>query len=155
MRSDTASAEKGTSSCNVETFGISSALPLLRTMSAWRSSLSPVLAGLFVTFAQLAVSVCLLAPEGPLSYRYSRLIQHDGYWFTNIVDRGYATTVPPINHKVMEVSNVAFFPAYPVLATLLRRALDLETSTALLITSQIAAWGFWSYFFLFCERWNL
>ncbi len=28
----------------------------------------------------------------------------------NIVDRGYQTIVPPINHKVMEVSNVAFFP---------------------------------------------
>ena len=119
------------------------------------SPLKPLLAGLILTLAQLLIAVCLLAPEGPFSYRYSTLIQHDGYWFMNIVNRGYATTIPPINHKVMEVSNVAFFPAYPVLATLLRRALSLETTTALLITSQVAAWGFWSYFFLFCERWNL
>jgi len=114
-----------------------------------------MLAGLVLTLAQILVAVCLLAPEGPFSYRYSTLVQHDGYWFMNIVNRGYATTVPPINHKVMEVSNVAFFPAYPAIAALLRRGLNLETSTALLIVSQAAAWGFWTYFFLFCQRWNL
>ena len=68
---------------------------------------------------------------------------------------GYRTIVPPINHKVMEVSNVAFFPAYPAVAAALRYGFNLETDTALLITAQAAAWGFWSYFFLFCERWNL
>jgi hypothetical protein len=108
-----------------------------------------------MTIAQIALAVGLLAPEGPLSYRYSTLIQHDGYWFMNIVNRGYQTTVPPINHKVMEVSNVAFFPAYPAIAATLRYAFGLETDNALLITAQAAAWGFWSYFFLFCERWSL
>ena len=113
------------------------------------------MAGLFVTFAQLAVAVFLLAPEGPLSYRYSRLIQHDGYWFMNILDRGYATTVPPINHKVMEVSNVAFFPAYPVLAAVIHRGFGFDIDSSLLIAAEAAAWGFWSYFFLFCERWKI
>src|ERR1700747_886335 len=142
MRFDTAPAESGTSSCNVGSFGISSALSPFYTMSAWRSSIRPVLAGLIVTLAQVAVAVCLLAPEGALSDRYSRLIQHDSFWFMNIVNRGYATTVPPIDHKVMEVSNVAFFPAYPVLAALFRSIFRVETETALLITAQLAAWGF-------------
>jgi hypothetical protein len=155
MRFDTASTERGTSSCNVEGFRISSAPPLFHTMSAWRRSLKPVLAGLFVTFAQLAVAVCLLAPEGPLSYRYSSLVQHDGYWFMNIVDRGYATTVPPINHKVMEVSNVAFFPAYPVFAAALHHGFGFEIDNSLLVAAEAAALGFWSYFFLFCERWGV
>ncbi len=124
-------------------------------MSRKSSPLKPLLAGLLVTLAQIAVAVLLLAPEGPFSYRYSTLIQHDGYWFLNIVDRGYQTIVPPINHKVMEVSNVAFFPAYPALASLLRYCLHLTSENALLITAQAAAWGFWSYFFLFCQRWNL
>jgi hypothetical protein len=110
---------------------------------------------LFVTLAQLAIAVGLLAPEGPLWYRYSTLNQHDSYWFMNIVDRGYQTIVPPINHKVMEVSNVAFFPAYPAIAGLLRHGLHFDTGNALLITAQAAAFGFWSYFFLFCERWAL
>src|SRR5947207_2849259 len=155
MPVDTATTEPGTSSCNVRGFGISSALSLSHSMSAWQTSFKPVLAGLFVTIVQVVVAVCLLAPEGPLQYRYSTLIQHDGYWFMNIVDRGYSTTVPPINHKVMEVSNVGFFPAYPTLAALLRYGLHFDTDSALLITAQMAAWGFWSYFFLFCVRWNL
>src|SRR3984893_1199396 len=143
------------SSCKPEGFGISSAAPIHDAMIRRLSPCKPLLAGLVLTLAQILIAVCLLAPEGPFSYRYSTLIQHDGYWFMNIVNRGYATTVPPINHKVMEVSNVAFFPAYPALASLLQHALNLETSTALLITSQIAAWGFWTYFLLFCKRWKL
>src|SRR5262249_45268630 len=110
---------------------------------------TPLAAGLAVTVVQLAIAVCLLAPEGPVTERYSRLIQHDSYWFMNIIDRGYQTIVPPIDHKVMEVSNVAFFPAYPAIAATLQRAFNITTGTALLITAQLAAWGFWTYFFLF------
>ncbi|MDQ6810216.1 MAG: hypothetical protein M3Z64_12460 [Verrucomicrobiota bacterium] len=124
-------------------------------LSSTRSSLRPLAAGLFVTLLQLFITLGLIAPEGPLSYRYDTLIQHDSYWFANIVDRGYATTIPPISHKMMEVSNVAFFPAYPAFAALLRYGLHLSTYAALLMTAQAAAFGFWAYFFLFCERWNL
>jgi hypothetical protein len=99
--------------------------------------------------------VGLLAPDGSLSFRYSTLVEHDSIWFMNIVDRGYGTTVPPIDHKIMEVSNVGFFPSYPLLAAALRYGLRLETRTALLLAAQAAAFGFWCYFFLFCERWNL
>src|SRR6266699_2909051 len=148
-------AREATSSCNPETFGFSSALPgsdvVIRTFSLLR----PWSMGLLLTLAQLVVAVFLLAPEGPLSYRYQSLVQHDGYWFANIIDRGYQTIVPPINHKVMEVSNVAFFPAYPAIAAVLRYGLHFDTDSALLITAQMAAWGFWSYFFLFCSRWDL
>src|SRR5229473_3721563 len=148
-------AREATSSCNPETFGFSSALPgpdvVIRTFSLLR----PWSAGLLLTLIQLVVAVFLLAPGGPLSYRYTSLVQHDGYWFANIVDRGYQTIVPPVSHKMMEVSNVAFFPAYPALAALLRHGLGFSTYDALLIVAQVAAWGFWSYFFLFCERWGI
>src|SRR6266550_5419565 len=117
--------------------------------------LKPLLVGLTVTLLQLAMAVGLLAPEAPISDRYSALVQHDSYWFMNIIDRGYQTIVPPIDHKVMEVSNVAFFPAYPAIAALLRNAFNLSAGTALLITAQLAAWGFWTYFFLFCRRWKV
>src|SRR5207245_5143487 len=148
-------AREATSSCNPETFGFSSALPgpdvVIRTFSLLR----PWSAGLLLTLIQLVVAVFLFAPDGPFSYRYTSLVQHDGYWFANIVDRGYQTIVPPVDHKVMEVSNVAFFPAYPAIAALFRYGLKIDTGTALLITAQLAAWGFWSYFFLFCKRWNV
>jgi hypothetical protein len=123
------------------------------TRSLWL--LKPLLAGLMVTLLQLAMVMGLLAPEGSFSERYATLVQHDSHWFMNIVDRGYQTIVPPIDHKVMEVSNVAFFPAYPAIAAAFRYGLNISTGTALLITAQLAAWGFWSYFFLFCRRWNI
>src|SRR5256714_6873601 len=148
-------AGEATSSCNPGTFGFSSALPGSEVLTRTFSLIRPWSAGLLLTLAQLIVAVFLLAPEGPLSYRYTSLVQHDGYWFANIIDRGYQTIVPPINHKVMEVSNVAFFPAYPALAALFRSIFRVETETALLITAQLAAWGFWTYFFLFCDRWKL
>src|SRR6266705_6411885 len=154
MRSEIASAESF-SSCNLKSFLVSSTFPSHDVMIRSRSLLRPLATGLLLTAVQLAVAVGLLAPEGPLSDRYSTLIQHDSYWFMNIVDRGYQTIVPPINHKVMEVSNVAFFPAYPAIAAMLRYGLHFDTDSALLITAQMAAWGFWSYFFLFCSRWDL
>jgi hypothetical protein len=154
MRSEIASAESF-SSCNFESFLVSSTFPAHDVMIRSRSLLRPLAAGLLLTAVQLAMAVGLLAPEGPLSDRYQSLIQHDSHWFMNIVDRGYQTIVPPIDHKVMEVSNVAFFPAYPAIAALFRYGLNIDTGAALLITAQLAAWGFWSYFFLFCKRWNV
>jgi len=126
-----------------------------RVMARGLSRFRPLLFGLLLTIAQISMAVLLLAPEGPVTYRYRTLIQHDSFWFMNIVDRGYQTIVPPINHKVMEVSNVGFFPAYPAAASVLRYLFGLDTHEALLIVAQTAAWGFWSYFFLFCDRWNL
>jgi hypothetical protein len=117
--------------------------------------LNPLLLGLAVTLAQVGIAVFLLAPEGPLWYRYSSLVQHDSYWFANIIERGYQTIVPPIGHKTMEISNVAFFPAYPAIAAVLRYGLRIETDKALLVTAQAATVGFWSYFFLFCQKWDL
>src|SRR6201993_116167 len=154
MRSEIASAESF-SSCNLERFLVSSAFPGYDVMTRSRLLFWPLAAGLLLTAVQLAMAVGLLAPEGTLSDRYSTLVQHDSYWFMNIVDRGYQTIVPPIDHKVMEVSNVAFFPAYPVIAALCHYGFNIDTDTALLITAQLAAWGFWSYFFLFCKRWNV
>src|SRR5216117_1292214 len=154
MRSEIASAESF-SSCNLGSFLVSSAFPGYDVMTRSWSILKPLAAGLLITVLQLAMAVGLLAPEGSLSDRYSTLIQHDSYWFINIVDRGYQTIVPPIDHKVMEVSNVAFFPAYPSIAAAFRYGLNINTCTALLITAQLAAWGFWSYFFLFCKRWDI
>src|SRR5207247_3714755 len=154
MRSEIASAESF-SSCNLERFLVSSAFPGYDVMTRSRLLIWSLAAVLLLTVVQLAMAVGLLAPEGTLSDRYSTLVQHDSYWFMNIVDRGYQTIVPPIDHKVMEVSNVAFFPAYPTIAALVRRTFNLSAGTALLITAQFAAWGFWTYFFLFCTRWNV
>jgi len=155
MQFATAPAAHLTNSCNRQSFSISSASAMAEILSGSWPAVKALVAGFLLTLAQLSLAVSLLAPEGPLSYRYSTLIQHDSYWFAHIVDRGFQTIVPPISHKVMEVSNVAFFPAYPAIAGLVRKCFQLQTGNALLVTAQAAAWGFWTYFFLFCERWNL
>jgi hypothetical protein len=146
----------GTSPSELSAFTNKPAAPSdyhVMTRSLWL--LRPLLAGLIITLLQLATAIGLLAPEGSFSDRYAALVQHDSFWFMNIVDRGYQTIVPPIDHKVMEVSNVAFFPAYPAIAAAFRYGLRISTGTALLITAQLAAWAFWSYLFLFCRRWNV
>ena len=180
MRSDTATAEGFTTGRRPVAFAVCPALPIAITKPVWRRwrgdatfasrvggfcdnqvmtrlprSLTPLLAGCVITLLQVVMAVALLAPEKPITERYSALVQHDSYWFMNIIDRGYQTIIPPIDHKVMEVSNVAFFPAYPAIAALLRNAFNISTSTAILITAQLAAWGFWTYFLLFCRRWKV
>jgi hypothetical protein len=120
------------------------------------ASLQCFIAALILTLAQVAIAVYVAAPrEWPVGDRYGALIQHDAYWFANIVNRGYGTTVPPMDHKVMEVSNVGFFPAYPILSTFIGSIFHLNAYRALLFTAQLAALGFWFYFFLFCHRWKL
>ena len=111
--------------------------------------------GLLVTVAQVMLTLSFAYPEGSWTARYLTLVQHDSYWFANIIDRGYGTTLPPIDHKEMEVSNVAFFPAYPLLASAMGRITRLGTYPALLLTAQLATRGIWTYFFLFAQRWEL
>ncbi len=118
--------------CNVADFRISSPVPELVSMNAKPNALRSLLAGLIITLLQVVVSVLLIAPDYPLSLRYDTLIQHDSYWFANIVDRGYGTTVPPPDRQLMEVSNVAFFPAYPAFAAIVQKCLPLTTYQALL-----------------------
>src|SRR3954462_620935 len=89
-------------SCQPWRFGISSALSVSEAKPSVSAVTRSMLAAFCVTLLQVAVSVGLLAPNGPLEYRYQTLVQHDSFWFMNIVDRGYQTTVPPIDHKVME-----------------------------------------------------
>lgn len=146
--------ETGTQPCQGERIRVSSAVPMPERTQRKPIVLRAWALGLLVTLLQV-VAALMIAPEGPLSYRYDTLVQHDSYWFGNIVDRGYDTTVPPINHKMMEVSNVGFFPAYPAIAGILHYGLRLSIYNALLLTAQAGAWAFWSYFFLFCERWNI
>src|SRR5436190_1230252 len=56
--------------------------------------LMPLVAGCVITILQILMAVALLAPEEPVNERYSALVQHDSYWFMNIIDRGYQTIIP-------------------------------------------------------------
>src|SRR5437879_12815659 len=94
MQSGTALNGGPTSSCNLERFRISSAVPIRAAMTRLPPPLKPLLAGLLLTLAQFSVAVCLLAREGPLSYRNPTLNHQHSYWFGTIVQPGYHTIVP-------------------------------------------------------------
>jgi hypothetical protein len=62
--------------------------------------------------------------------------------------------VPPVGQSPDE-ANVAFFPGYPLAARWLGRCLGLSAPVALLVTAQLACWGFWAYVLLFLRRWRV
>src|SRR5690606_33262734 len=72
--------------------------------------------------------------------------------FLNIIGRGYQSPVPPSPIKRMEVSNVAFFPGFPLWGAAVTQTLNLAPKTGLTLASHLATWGFWTYFLLIVRR---
>ncbi len=119
--------------------------------SAGRAGVFPSLGlGLVVVLLQVALA-CLLSGQSDLRQAYFRLFWWDSGWYASIVDRGYVSP-PPLTRD--DPGNVAFFPAYPLGAWLVKRASGWPTPLALLLTAQLSAWGFWTYLFLFFRRWG-
>lgn len=115
-----------------------------------------MLIALALTIAHLSAIVWIAAPQAkPLIERYHTLVSHDSYWFLNIIQRGYQSTIPPHKGKMMEVSNVAFFPAFPLFGRFFVKTLALGQKTGLLTATHVATWGFWTYVLLFLRRWNV
>lgn len=112
--------------------------------------------GLMFTLIQVYL-VCLFSNSQSLVEGYSKLCQWDCGWYTHIVERGYRSTIPPIPPvpENKDLSNVAFFPGYPALAAAVKQIFSLPTSFALPLAAQIACWGFWTYVFLFFQRWRI
>lgn len=122
------------------------------TSSAYRAFPRLVAAAFLTTLLHLAVLIVGPMAGGTPRERYHRLVQHDSYWFMDIIGRGYQSPVPPSPVKRMEVSNVAFFPGYPLLAGAFVHGLGLYPWTALPLASQLATWGFWTYFLLLARE---
>lgn len=95
------------------------------------------------------------APPGGFQSRYESFVSHDSYWFLNIIRDGYHTPVPPSHRKLMEVSNVAFFPAFPMWGRLVINATGLPPKSGLLLATHLATWLFWSYLLLLLRRWRV
>jgi len=91
-------------------------------------------------------------PAGNYEERYRRLVQHDSHWFLNIIGRGYQSPVPPSPVKRMEVSNVAFFPGFPLSGEAVIKGLGIKPEIGLTLASQLATCGFWTYFLLVARQ---
>ncbi|MBA2270362.1 MAG: hypothetical protein H0W20_07170 [Chthoniobacterales bacterium] len=99
--------------------------------------------------------VCLATLSGrgaTWSSRYQSLWTFDGGWYADIVQHGYRTASPP---GAGAQYNVAFFPAYPLAASVVRRILGLTPGVALLITAQLAAVLFWYVILRLLHRWQV
>jgi hypothetical protein len=87
----------------------------------------------------------------PVREAYLHLSRWDSGWYADIIDNGYLTEIPP---KPEGISNVAFFPGFPLGARLLKDFLGLSTGVAMPLTAQLACWGFWTYLLLMWQRWR-
>jgi len=112
------------------------------------SPLRTLLLAVAITAAQIALAA-LSGKGATWTERYMSLCTWDGGWYSDIVDRGYHISSP------LTASNVAFFPAYPLLARTLAQVTNLSTPTALLVTSQLAALGFWWALLRILRRWQV
>ncbi len=84
---------------------------------------------------------------------YDSFCRWDGNLYVQIAERGYHGD-PPGNPVNFQKSNVAFFPGYPLAARWLHGLLGgaISYRAAMVLSSQFAAWGFWTYWLLFLAR---
>ncbi|HVF71493.1 MAG TPA: hypothetical protein VM940_07770 [Chthoniobacterales bacterium] len=126
-------------------------------MIAWwtverREELRLVAIALAITVAQI-IFATLCGRGNTWHDRYISLCTWDGGWYANIVETGYHTSDPP--NPTENISNVAFFPAYPVLTRFVVTITGLPTALALLVTAQFAAFLFWWFLLSHMKRWQI
>jgi hypothetical protein len=117
-----------------------------------------VIAGLLLTLAQIVFAIgagAYGAKDISLSgfvTAYRGLAARDSLWYQHIAEHGYGLEA---HVQAGKTGNVAFFPAYPVIVRGLHTFSGLPWDLCLLAVSQLAAWGFWTYFLLLLDRHNV
>jgi len=112
-----------------------------------------VFLGLVMTCSQIVFAGLLTDAKHPVE-AYLKLCMWDSGWYQHIIEHGYRSTIPPVAQN-QDLSNVAFLPGYPILAAAIASIFRLPTPYALLLAAQLACWGFWTYVFLFFQRWQI
>lgn len=85
--------------------------------------------------------------------RYFSLWIWDGGWYADILEKGYRTTDPPTTANL--ASNVAFFPAYPLIARAVWKVSGWSVPASLLFTAQAAAVVFWWFVLRQLKAWRI
>ncbi|MEX0977758.1 MAG: mannosyltransferase family protein, partial [Pirellulales bacterium] len=113
---------------------------------------------LAITLVQVVgvLALAAMSGAGTPGGAFESLCRWDGALYLHIAEHGYRTTVPPTPGD-LDRSNVAFFPGYPLVARWIGDLSGgaLSMRAALVVTAQLAAWGFWSYWLLFVARWRV
>ncbi len=117
-----------------------------------------IIIALFIGFLHIVFVLIASGKLANLPSAYHSLFQWDGKHYENIVNNGYYAKRlewPILRNPFNEKTNVAFFPGYPLLATVLKIVLPLRTNTILILTSQIAFVVLLTYLFLILQRFGL
>ena len=102
---------------------------------------------------QISVA-CMIAPGSSIGESYFRLCSWDCRWYEKIAREGYHSVTPPVRQNP-ELSNVAFFPAYPYLARLLYLIFGFPVKLGLLILAQLFAIAFWALLYTLLKKWKI
>src|SRR5579862_3375255 len=105
--------------------------PLPPMPSVWRA----VRFGLGMAALQLAFTSVVTGGN------WADLAQWDANLFIKLVNGGYHSTLPPVAD--LQLSNVGFFPGFMVWSALFHHGLRIDTASAVILASQVAAIGFW------------
>ncbi len=107
--------------------------PLLSTLAIYGISRLVVLAGLII--GPLVLPLRHLDPRPFLATTtLERLLQYDSFYYAGIASHGYDSTGAPL-----QMSNVVFYPLYPMLARLFSQISGLSIHASLLIIANLAA----------------
>jgi hypothetical protein len=107
--------------------------------------------GFVITLFQVLLA-CTLSGQPAFRTAYKALFHWDSGFFASFVERGYYS---PPKLTFQDHGNVSFLPAYPLAASLVHAVTGWTTPVSLLVTAQLAAWGFWTYLLLLFRRWGV
>lgn len=128
--------------------------------SPWSRGSRAVGEGLLLTLLQIAFA-CIVglyhdgrfdASPDRLLQSYFNLVQYDGHWYWCIAQEGYHVDR---EFQPGKIGNVAFFPGYPLLVQGVHFATGWPWRLCLLLVSQMACWGFWTYLLLLLSRYEV
>jgi hypothetical protein len=105
---------------------------------------------LTITLAQ-TVAVCALSGSTDPAAAYRALYRWDTTRYAYLVEQGYPENLPDAPG---DMPKLGFFPGYPLFARAVTRLAGLTAADGTLLASQLASWGFWTYFLLFLQRWG-
>ena len=114
-----------------------------------RFAISPYIAALGCTTFQLVIAL-LQCGQGNFAERYLSFCKWDCGWYAEIARAGYQSHLPPLAQD--HSSNVAFFPAYPVVSGLASRLTGLNTTITNVLVSTFCTFFAWYFFYRLLRR---
>ena len=122
----------------------------------WRSVGRTVLIAAGLMLVQLLTALFVVQHRTSPSSSYEHLFQFDSKWYEDISAGGYFDHLPADESQwasiqgdaFTKLTNVGFFPGYPLLASYLSNVTGINRMYALLLVAQTACIGCWAYLLL-------